>query len=116
MGSENNNLAMILPQLSPNKKLDRFLGQTIHQLRTQNGLTLAEVSQKVGISRGMLSKIENGLSSTSLDNLEQLANALGVTLSRLFQGYNVPRGSAQFVKKGWKWLGVAPEVAIPINY
>jgi transcriptional regulator with XRE-family HTH domain len=100
MGSENNNLATIHPQATPNKALDRFLGQTIHQLRTQNGLTLAEVSQKVGISRGMLSKIENGLSSTSLENLEQLANALGVTLSRLFQGYNVPRGSAQFVKKG----------------
>ena len=100
MGSENNNVATIHPQATTNKALDRFLGQTIHQLRTQNGLTLAEVSQKVGISRGMLSKIENGLSSTSLENLEQLANALGVTLSRLFQGYNVPRGSAQFVKKG----------------
>ena len=100
MGSENNNVVTIHPQATPNKALAKFLGQTIHQVRTQNGLTLADVSQKVSISRGMLSKIENGLSSTSLENLEQLANALGVTLSRLFQGYNVPRGSAQFVKKG----------------
>lgn len=100
MGFENNNVTAIHPPASQNKALDRFLGQTIHHLRAQNGLTLAEVSQKAGISRGMLSKIENGLSSTSLDTLEQLANALGVTLSRLFQGYNLPRGSAQFVKKG----------------
>jgi transcriptional regulator with XRE-family HTH domain len=82
------------------KALDRFLGNTIHQLRIQHGLTLAEVSQRAGISRGMLSKIENGLSSTSLDTLEQLANALGVTLSRLFQGYNLPSSAVQFVKSG----------------
>ncbi len=91
------------PNISPDsqiKALDRFLGNTIRQLRIQHSLTLAEVSQRAGISRGMLSKIENGLSSTSLDTLEQLANALGVTLSRLFQSYNLPSSTAQFVKKG----------------
>lgn len=82
------------------KALDRFLGKTIRQLRLQHSLTLAEVSQLANISRGMLSKIENGLSSTSIETLEQLANALGVTLSRLFQGYNLPSSTAQFVKKG----------------
>lgn len=82
------------------KKLGRFLGATIHQLRAQNGLTLAEVAKLAGISRGMLSKIENGLSSTSLETLEQIANALGVTMSRLFQGYNIPSSTAQFVKQG----------------
>lgn len=89
-----------LPTEPQSKALDRFLGNTIHQLRIQHSLTLAEVSQRAGISRGMLSKIENGLSSTSLDTLEQLANALGVTLSRLFQGYNLPSSAVQFVKKG----------------
>lgn len=85
---------------SQRKSLDRFLGKKIHQLRIQHSLTLAEVSEKAGISRGMLSKIENGLSSTSLETLEQLANALGVTLARFFQGYNLPTSSVQYVKKG----------------
>lgn len=85
---------------SRGKALDRFLGNNIHQLRIQHSLTIAELSERAGISRGMLSKIENGLSSTSLETLEQLANALGVTLSRLFQGYNLPNSSVQFVKKG----------------
>lgn len=48
----------------------------------------------------MFSKIENGHVSTSLETLEQVANALGVTLSRLFRDYNAPSGNAQFVKKG----------------
>jgi len=82
------------------KTLDRYLGNTIRHLRLQHGLTIAEVSKRAGISRGMLSKIENGLSSTSLETLEQLANALGVTLSRLFQSYNLPTGAAQLVKNG----------------
>jgi len=80
--------------------LDAYLGYTIRQLRQQHGLTIAEISQRAGISRGMLSKIENGLASTSLETLEQLANSLGVTLSRLFRDYNAPSGGAQFVKNG----------------
>ena len=101
MSSINNSLETFNTSPEPQvKALDRFLGNTIHQLRLQHSLTLAEVSEKAGISRGMLSKIENGLSSTSLDTLEQLSNALGVTLSRLFQSYNLPSSTAQFVKKG----------------
>ena len=92
--------AISASQEGQGKPLDRFLGNTIHQLRLQHSLTLAEVSQRAGISRGMLSKIENGLSSTSLETLENLANALGVTLSRLFQSYNLPSSAAQFVKNG----------------
>jgi transcriptional regulator with XRE-family HTH domain len=83
-----------------NISLGRHLGTTIRQLRLQHGLTIAEVAERAKISRGMLSKIENGLSATSLETLEQLANALGVTLSKLFQNYNLPTGRAQLVKKG----------------
>jgi transcriptional regulator with XRE-family HTH domain len=83
-----------------NKSLGRHLGTTIRQLRLEHNLTIAEVSERAGISRGMLSKIENSLAATSLETLEQLANALGVTLSKLFQNYNLPRGAAQLVKKG----------------
>ena len=83
-----------------NKSLGRHLGTTIRQLRLAHNLTIAEVSERAGISRGMLSKIENNLAATSLETLEQLANALGVTLSKLFQNYNLPRGAAQHVIDG----------------
>ena len=85
---------------SQNKALGRHLGNTIRQLRLEHNLTIAAVSERAGISRGMLSKIENSLAATSLETLEQLANALGVTLAKLFQNYNLPRGAAQLVKKG----------------
>ncbi|MCC5796191.1 MAG: helix-turn-helix transcriptional regulator [Methylophaga sp.] len=82
------------------KSLDKHLGNTLRSIRLGNGLTIAEVADRANLSRGMLSKIENGLTSPSLDKLEQLANALGVTLSRLFNDYDNPKGGAQFVKSG----------------
>lgn len=80
--------------------LDKHLGNALRHLRLENGLTIAEVSKRAGVSRGMLSKIENGLTSPSLEKLEQLANALGVTLSRLFHDYDTPKSGAQYVRKG----------------
>lgn len=79
--------------------LEHYLGNAIRDLRNQHGLTIADVSQRAGISRGMLSKIENAQTATSLDTLEQVANALGVTLAHLFRGYGQPQGEAQLVKK-----------------
>ncbi|MGY1490553.1 helix-turn-helix domain-containing protein [Methylobacillus pratensis] len=96
------NVKKALPASPDNesKPLGKHLGNVIKDIRQQHGLTIAEVAERANISRGMLSKIENGLVSTSLDTLEQLANSLGVTISRLFQGYNQPTGGAQLVKKG----------------
>lgn len=80
--------------------LERYLGNTIRELRQKHGLTIAEVAENIGISRGMLSKIENAQTATSLDTLEKLAKALGVSLSTLFRNYNIPQGGAQLVKRG----------------
>lgn len=80
--------------------LDKHLGNTLRHLRMENGLTIAEVSKRANVSRGMLSKIENGLTSPSLEKLEQLANALGVTLSRLFHDYDTPKAGAQYIRHG----------------
>lgn len=78
---------------------DRYIGNTIRDLRRNNHLTIAEVSAQAGISRGMLSKIETGQASCSLDTLEKIASALGVSLAHLFRHYNIPDGGAQLVKK-----------------
>jgi len=80
--------------------LESYLGNTIRDLRIQHGLTIADIAERAGISRGMLSKIENAQTASSLETLEQIANALGVTLSRLFRNYNIPSGGAQLVKSG----------------
>jgi transcriptional regulator with XRE-family HTH domain len=82
------------------RSLDAFLGRAIHELRRHDHLTIAEVAQQASVSRGMLSKIENGQVSCSLETLNKIAGALGVSLSHLFRYYNVPAGNAQHVRNG----------------
>lgn len=84
----------------PTRALARHVGATVRRLRLAQHLTIAEVARKAHISSGMLSKIENGQSSTSLETLLNLAAALGVTIASLMQGYTAEEGGAQLVKKG----------------
>ncbi|MBC8006576.1 MAG: helix-turn-helix transcriptional regulator [Prolixibacteraceae bacterium] len=80
------------------KSLDRFIGNVIRELRLKDNLTIAEVAAQAGISRGMVSKIENGLVSTSLETLSKIVQALGVSLAHLFRHYDMPSGGAQLVR------------------
>lgn len=89
-----------LPADKATASLERHLGQAIRDQRLKNHLTIADVSDLAGISRGMLSRIENGQTSTSLDSLSRIARALGISLSSLFRGFDAPSGGAQLVKAG----------------
>ena len=94
-----NRVEQVAEQTAVNS-LERYIGNTIRELRHKHGLTIAEISDQTGISRGMLSKIENAQTATSLETLAKLANALGISLSAFFRNYDVPGGSAQNVKSG----------------
>ena len=78
----------------------RYLGAELREKRLAHGLTIAEVSKLAGISRGMLSKIENGQCATSLDTLHRLARSLGLSLSALFRDVDMIEGNAQLVRAG----------------
>lgn len=78
--------------------LEHYLGSAIRELRLKHHLTISDVAQRTDISRGMLSKLENGQTSASLETLSRIARALGVSMSSLFRQYDVPEGSAQLVK------------------
>lgn len=77
-----------------------YVGHALRELRLAHRLTLGQVAEGAGISRSLLSKIENGLVSTSLDTLARLAQTLGVSLSALFRHWDVPEGRAQLVRSG----------------
>jgi len=88
------------PRSGSERMLEQHLGITVRDLRLRYRLTIADLSSRAGISAGMLSKIENGQTSSSLDTLFQIANALGVTISNLFRDFNTPTGGAQLIKNG----------------
>jgi transcriptional regulator with XRE-family HTH domain len=84
----------------PAGSLERYVGNTIRDLRRAHGLTIADIAERAEISRGMLSRIENGQTASSLEGLNRIARALGVSLSTLFRNFEVDGGGAQLVKKG----------------
>jgi DNA-binding XRE family transcriptional regulator/mannose-6-phosphate isomerase-like protein (cupin superfamily) len=76
------------------------IGGTARRLRGSMGLTLGEVARRANISAAMLSRLENGDVSASLETLNALTSALGVPLAQLFSEIDKPRGGAQHVPKG----------------
>lgn len=79
--------------------LEKRIGEVFKQLRQDANLTLAELSAGAGVSSAMLSRIENGMATASLDSLERLCLALGIGLSDLFKRIDRKKGTAQLVKK-----------------
>ncbi len=63
---------------------DLWLGQRLRQSRRQRHLSIRDLAQKTGLSVGMVSQIERGLSTPSLRSLRLLANTLDVPISWFF--------------------------------
>ena len=81
------------------KRLEVAIGLEVRLLRKHVGFTVAELAEKSDVSVGMLSKIENGLTSPSLTTLQSIAHALGVKISQLLRRFEEQR-PVQFVKAG----------------
>lgn len=63
--------------------LDLRLAQRIRHERGSRAWSLAELSERSGVSKAMISKIERGESSPTATLLGQLSGAFGITLSTL---------------------------------
>jgi transcriptional regulator with XRE-family HTH domain len=76
------------------------VGATVRRLRTAQNLTLAELAGSAAISPAMLSRMERGDVSPSLDTLAQLAAALNTSCAALLRDPDQAASDAQHVKKG----------------
>ncbi|MCF4164043.1 XRE family transcriptional regulator [Zavarzinia compransoris] len=81
------------------KTLEQALGVQIRHLRRQLDLTVAHLAGAAGISTGMLSKIENGQISPSLNTIQALAGALNVPIAALFASFDEKR-DCSYVRAG----------------
>ncbi len=61
------------------------LGSQIRQLRKQRGLTLQDVSNMTGLSKPLLSQIENNIAAPPIATLIKISSALGVKIGHFFQ-------------------------------
>ena len=81
------------------RNLEAAIGREVRAFRRQQGLTVADLAQITGLSIGMLSKIENGITSPSLTTLQVLSHAFSVPVTAFFRSYE-ERREVQHVKAG----------------
>lgn len=68
------------------EKVRLELGKRIRELREERGLSLRTFALMVSLDRSYIIGIEHGRRNVSIDNIEKIANGLGVSLEELFQG------------------------------
>ncbi|HSK58606.1 MAG TPA: XRE family transcriptional regulator [Actinomycetospora sp.] len=72
-------------------ELERVIASRTREYRIAKGLTMTSLAQRVGMSKAMLSKIENAQTSCSLSVLSRLAAALEIPVTALFRGIDSDR-------------------------
>lgn len=67
--------------------LEVSIGGEVREFRKKLDMTVAELAKASGLSAGMLSKIENGMTSPSLATLQALSRALHVPVTAFFRKF-----------------------------
>jgi len=65
--------------------LIKDVGKRIQQLREEKKLSMSELAKTINVSRSLISQVEKGDAYPSLQTLEKIVSALGVSLSKFFQ-------------------------------
>ncbi|MFH1984210.1 MAG: cupin domain-containing protein [Pseudomonadota bacterium] len=70
------------------------IGRRVRQFRLKRDLTLKDVSEATGLSKPLLSQIENNVSAPPIATLLKISKALTVDISAFFQSRETARGIA----------------------
>lgn len=81
------------------ESLATVIAERVREFRRRNGWTIGRLAEVCGLSKGMLSKIENAQTSPSLATLARLSEALAVPVTAFFRGLSEEQ-DVIFVKAG----------------
>ncbi|WP_289757414.1 helix-turn-helix domain-containing protein [Thomasclavelia cocleata] len=62
------------------------LGQRIKEFRHKLGISQEKFALSINMDRTYYASVENGKRNISINNIEKIANGLGITLEELFKG------------------------------
>ena len=79
--------------------LEASIGRQVRNFRKALDMTVTELAKQAQLSPGMLSKVENGLTSPSLTTLHALSLALNVPITAFMRTFEEQR-DASFVRAG----------------
>ena len=73
--------------MSAIQKHRRLLGEAVRDARKERGFSQEKLAEKADLSTVFISRIERGVESPSVDNLQKIAKALGVRVKYLVAGF-----------------------------
>jgi transcriptional regulator with XRE-family HTH domain len=85
-------MAQTMDQAEADSRRETKVGRRLHMLRKGAKLSIAELAVRAGVSAGMISQIERGMTNPSIKILEKLHIALSVPLNALLE--DEPAGGA----------------------
>jgi Predicted transcriptional regulators len=89
----------------------------IKEIRKKKGITIQEVADKAGVSKGLISQIENNRTIPSLLVLINIINALDVDLNEFFKDFNSDLDAGPVVvRKKDSYTAFEKEHAVGFNY
>ncbi|MEI7719665.1 MAG: helix-turn-helix transcriptional regulator [bacterium] len=66
-------------------QISKKLGQNIKQIRLRRKMSQGDICRKLDMDRSYMSAIENGKKNITIQQLERLAQALGVSVDKLLK-------------------------------
>jgi len=71
------------------KKLRSLFGANLKAARRSNGITQAELAEKIDKSVNLVSQIERGTNAPSFETIAMICNELKITPEALFKGWTI---------------------------
>ena len=106
----------------PKARISPRIGAQLKRERLLRGLRLKDVAEATGLSKSLISKIENNKASPSLSTLHRVAKALNTSVSALFAMDETldkvvhrphERSIAGKVQAMVEWDGIEAEIMVP---
>lgn len=92
------------------------IGKKIREIRQAKSIKLHEVAEEAQVSKGLLSKIENGRTIPSLPVLLSIIKTLKVDMGQFFDGIEVPSPAPYILKRRNEYTPVEKEEAFGFLY
>lgn len=81
------------------------IGERLKALRKYKNLSQGEIEKRTGLQRPYISRVENGHTSPSMENLEKFARALEVPMYQIFYEGEEPPSKLLKTTTGWGSTG-----------
>jgi transcriptional regulator with XRE-family HTH domain len=109
-GRDKEQASTLAPKVSEDD--DVWIGARLRELRKDRGLSIQQVADRVGLSIGMISQIERGVSTPSLRSLRLLAEALDVAVSWFFASSKGHSASRHIIRRAQRRRLRVPDVGV----